>query len=281
MLFFQATIFLNMFAVGINESFEDLTSLSGEPAKLLRSLFAVVVLVPAVVFALLWFLDLPGPVASGMAILAAAAGAPMTTKRSAMAGAKLRYVSSLQLSLGVAAVIVTPITLAIFYAAFDLTIESVSPLEVARQVAIVQLLPVSLALIAGRVFPAFTEAAAKPVAILGTVMLLVLVVVGIVPGVRLLLTVGTPGLGTIFVVAILALAIGHVLGGPDHRERAGLAVACIARNIGLALFIVALGDTPQEVIPTVAAFLLVGFAVAIPYSAWAVKKSKQTAAVDS
>jgi BASS family bile acid:Na+ symporter len=44
--FVSLTIFTLMFALGVNHSFEELTSLWRRPGLLLRSLVAVVVLVP-------------------------------------------------------------------------------------------------------------------------------------------------------------------------------------------------------------------------------------------
>ena len=43
-------------------------------------------------------------------------------------------------------------------------------------------------------------------------------------------------------VIFAALATGHYLGGPAQEYRSVLAIACIARNVGLALFIAGLSD---------------------------------------
>lgn len=273
LLFVQATIFVNMFAIGLSQSWDDLASLWRDAGQLIRSLLAVIVLVPAVVMGLLWLLDLPTGVATGLAILAASAGAPMTYKRSKMAGASTRYVASLQLTLAVLAVAVTPLTLSLFYAAFELSTERISMVEVAGQVAGVQLVPVGLALVAGSFLRTVAEKARAPITRLADIMFLLLVLIVLVPGLRLVMSVGGPGILAILILAVLALAIGHLMGGPSPGERAGLAIASVARNIGLALFIAALSDTHQEIVPTLIAFLLIGGAVAIPYS---LKAKRQT-----
>ena len=104
--FVTLTIFSLMLAIGVNHSFEQLTSLWRRPALLLRSLLAVIVLVPAVVGLLIWVFDLPIAVATGLAILAAAPGAPLTTKRTQMAAGDPTYAASLQLTLALSAVVV-------------------------------------------------------------------------------------------------------------------------------------------------------------------------------
>jgi BASS family bile acid:Na+ symporter len=271
--FFSLTIFTMMLTIGVNQSLGHLISLWQQPALLFRSLLAVVVLVPAVVFALLWFFDLSPAVATGLAILAAAPGAPLTTKRSEIAAADPVYTTSLQLALALLAILVTPLILAIFYASFSLTTEAVSPIEVAKQIGKVTFLPVIIGLSLQHFAPKLVATISKPLNILATVLLALLVlavtvVIVIAPELRAGLNVGGPALVAILIMAIAAVAIGHLLGGDNPARRGGLAVASVARNIGLALYILGLTDHGQEVAPTVLVFLLVGLAVAVPYSLW-------------
>ncbi len=70
--FITLTIFSLMLALGVNHSFQELISLWRRPGLLLRSLVAVVCLVPLVVVLLLWVFDLPRVAAAGLALLAAA-----------------------------------------------------------------------------------------------------------------------------------------------------------------------------------------------------------------
>jgi BASS family bile acid:Na+ symporter len=145
--FVTLAIFSLMLAIGVNHSFEQLISLWRRPALLLRSLLAVIVLIPLVVGLLLWLFDLPLAVATGLALLAAAPGAPLTTKRAQMAGGDPTYTASLQLTLALLAVVITPLTLAIFYALFELATERVTAFKVALQVAEVTFLPVIIGLL--------------------------------------------------------------------------------------------------------------------------------------
>ncbi len=270
--FTSLTVFALMLTIGVNQSLEQLTSLWHQREVLLRSFLAVIVLVPAVVVVLLWVFDLPPAVATGLAVLAAAPGAPLTTKRSQMAKADITYITSLQLTLALLAVVVTPLTLAIFYALFELTIERVTPLEVASQIARVAFLPVIIGLLLQRFAPRLVAVIGKPLNVLANILFLLLVValivvLAMVPELRAKLLLGGPAIGAILIMAAAALIIGHLLGGPHREQRAGLAVASIARNIGLALFIVGLSDA-QQVIPTLVAYMLLGSAAAIPYSVW-------------
>lgn len=271
--FATATIFTLMLTIGVNDTFQQLISVWRRSAVLARALFAAIVLVPTMVILLLWMFDLPPAAATGLALLAAAPGAPLTTTRSRIAAADTTYVSSLQLALAMLAVVVTPIWLAIFFSLFDLTIESVSPINVASQVARVTFLPVVIGLLLQRFAPKFIARVRKPLNILAVVMfvLLVLVVVAILIMTRELrdmLILDSTALAAILIMALAALAIGHVLGGRRPEERGGLATACIARNWGLAVYIAALSEAGAASIPAMTVYLILGAVAGVFYGLW-------------
>jgi BASS family bile acid:Na+ symporter len=95
----KVTIFTLMLSLGVNQSFEQLRSLWSRPGSLLRSLLSVVFMFPLLVFILLRVFALSPEVTTGLAVLAAVPGAPMTYKRTAMAGGQPIYSASLQLTL--------------------------------------------------------------------------------------------------------------------------------------------------------------------------------------
>ncbi len=277
--FTGVTIFTLMLTIGVNQSLEQLTYLWHQRAELLRALFDVLVLVPAVVIALLSVFDLSPEVATGLALLAAAPGAPLTTKRSQMAAADIDYVTSLQLTLALLAIVVTPLILGAFYAVFELTTERVSPLEVAWQISRVTFLPVIVGLTLQRFAPKLVAVIGKPLNVLANVLFLLLVialivVLAIAPELRAKLLLGWSAIAAILIIAVAAVTIGHLLGGPRPDRRAGLAVASLARNIGLALFIAGVGEGEEGVISTLLAYMILGTAVAIPYSVWIKRQVK-------
>lgn len=272
LLFVKITIFTLMLAIGVNHPFRDLISLWRRPGLLLRSFLAVIVLVPLAVWLLLRSFDLPLAVATGLAVLAAAPGAPLTTKRSQMAGGSLVYAASLQLTLALLAVVITPLTLAIFHALYELQTESVTSLEVAKQVTLVQLLPVSIGLLVQRFAPKLVAIIGKPLNVIANVLFVALVLVALIPGARMIAHLGALPILVIVIMVAVSLIIGHILGGPVLDERSDLAIASIARNIGLALFIATLNDVEKAIIPTLLAYMILGAIVAIPYSLWSKRR---------
>ena len=274
------TVFTLMFSIGIKNSLHQLTSDWRQPALFFRSLLAVIVLFPLVIFILSKALNLPAGIATGLAILGAVPGAPMMTKRTEGAGGEPAYASSLQLSLALFVVIIAPVTLGIFYAHFDMVTERVAPWDVARQVARVTFLPLLIAVGIRYFAPAFAERIEEPVGKLANLLFLLftLAVVGffvISADLRGMLLVGWIPFVAVVIVVAAGLAMGHLLGGPAQNTRAVVAVACIARNAGLALFIAALSNYQMEFIPVLLVYLLTGSVLAIPYSVWSKRRMQQ------
>ncbi len=78
-------------------------------------------------------------------------------------------------------------------------------------------------------------------------------------------------------VAILTLAIGYGLGGESRlptnlaksrQQRASLAIATIARNLGLALLLAELSGAGSQIVPTILGYALVSLVIAVPFSLW-------------
>jgi bile acid:Na+ symporter, BASS family len=278
--FITATIFSLMFALGINHSFRQVTYLLRQPGLMLRSLLSVIVIVPALVVVLVWVFSLPPAVATGLAVLAAAPGAPVTYKRVEMAGGEMEYGVNLQLTLALLAVVVTPLTLAVFYSIFDLMIDRVAPLDVARQVAQVTFLPVIAGFLVRYFLPAFADRVGNPLRILGNILLIILLLLAVValviaPDLRMMLNVGWEATMAIVLMVALSLASGHFLGGPAQERRTVLAITSIARNFGLALFIAGLTDYGQEFVPTLVTYLLLGGVLSMPYMIWSKRRLKK------
>jgi BASS family bile acid:Na+ symporter len=77
---------------------------------------------------------------------------------------------------------------------------------------------------------------------------------------------------------IVGLAAGHLLGGPDPRERTDLALAAASRHPGIALATAQIAfPHVTEVTALVALYLIVGGVIALPYSKWRAKRSVEAA----
>ena len=72
----------------------------------------------------------------------------------------------------------------------------------------------------------------------------------------------------IVLVTALALAVGHMLGGPEPATRTATAICSAARNPGLALLVATLNHAPPAITATALAYLLIAAVTLIPYIFW-------------
>lgn len=275
--FITLTIFSLMLSVSLNHSFQNLKSFWHNPKMMLKSLFAVIVLVPLWTGILLWLFDLPAFVATGLAVLAAVPGAPLTYKRAEIASADPNYMASLQLSLVLVAIITVPIVLVVFSALFSTITLRATPIEVAYQVGKISFLPIILGWLIQYFSPNLASRIRKPINWISNIlficlMFLILVLIVFNSELREMLAIGWIPSIVIIIMAAGEIAIGHFMSGESQEKRSALATACVARNVGLAIYLADLSDFGQNFVPTLLAYMLLGAIVALPYAFWSRKQ---------
>ena len=134
-------------------------------------------------------------------------------------------------------------------------------------------LPVIIGLSIQHFVPRLAEVLRKPVSMLANILFILLLLMLVlllilVPELRAMLNVGGLAMVAILLMVVFSLAIAHLLGGPRRDQRSALATACIARNIGLALFIAELSDYGEHFIPTLLTYMILGGLLAVPYAVW-------------
>ena len=82
-----------------------------------------------------------------------------------------------------------------------------------------------------------------------------------------LLVASWGGVLALMALVAMALAIGHVLGGPAHDDRTALAVACASRHIGIAVLVAASLPGPRTAV-IIAVYIVASAVVCIPYLRW-------------
>lgn len=261
------TIFVVMFDLGLAIVVGDLRCVVQRPALMLRGLFSALVAVPALAWLVARIADLPRAAEVGIMLMAIAPGAPIALRRSLDAGGHASYAPALQIALTAIAAVSMPLSIAAlneFYGGRA----TIAPQEVARQVFLAQLLPLGLGMLARSLFPEpavrirhrlHRAAGAMLIALLALVLIDIWeVVIGAAPRVML----------AIVAVTILALAVGHSMGGPEPATRTATAISAATRNPALALLVATLNNAPPPVIATILAYLLIAAATVLPYAAW-------------
>jgi len=175
------TLFAVMFDLGLIIVPGEFRWVAERPSLMAKALFAVVVAVPAIAWAVARVMDLPRAAEIGIMLMAIAPGAPVALRNALVAGGHRAFAPALQISLAIVAIASMPL----FVAAFDEYYAgeaSVDPRHLARQVFFAQLLPLALGVATMRLWPAAAgrvEPALRKAATLLLVLLAVLALAGV------------------------------------------------------------------------------------------------------
>jgi predicted Na+-dependent transporter len=240
-----ATLFTLMFALGLGLRWEAVALLRSRPALILRVLIGTSLLVPLAALMLLRSplnAALTVPVKLAIALMAICPSAPLTLRKAGRQGGDRELAALLQLLAAALAIISIPLLADLFRAVFQLSAWQIQPLEVARQVTLMQGLPLLLGLLVRRGLPQLADRLERPLdQIANGLLLLLAVVILFVYRQRLgvFLVGNLAGLACIALLVLVALAIGWLVAGSDLRERSTVAMVTSTRNPGLALLFAA------------------------------------------
>ena len=249
-------------AIGVGSTLADVTYLLRRPALLLRSLIAMYVAMPLAALAVVQTIPLRPGVRTAILVLAISAGAPLLPRKLMTLGRE-GYVFSLVVLSSLLAVVAVPAWLTVLGPYFAREPE-VGPGAVAFLIAKACLGPLFVGMLLRPLLGERAERVSEWVLKTVGVVLIVAGVVLLALNVSLLAAAGWGALLTLAGMTAVALAIGHVLGGPDREDRTALAVSCATRHIGVAMLAASTVPGPR-VVALVLAYLVSAAVVTIPY----------------
>jgi BASS family bile acid:Na+ symporter len=259
-------IVLTVVSLGLEAEWGNARVLLQQPALFLRSLLAMYVLAPVVACAVAAAFDLRPAVKIALVTLSLSPLPPFLPKKEMTAGGQRPYVVSLLTLTALVAVVFIPLALELLQAIFGLPLD-IAMLRIARSVAISVLLPLVIAMTVHSLSPSIAHKLVRPVASLAIALLVVGVVAVLVKlGPNMWELIGKGTLVAMIAFAVVATAIGHLLGGPLPGNRAALALATSARHPGVAMAIAAANFPDQNlVLPAILVYTIISTAVSIPY----------------
>jgi bile acid:Na+ symporter, BASS family len=263
-----------MFAQGLNIVPSQLLLFRERPFLLLRSLAVVLLLVPIAVLAIILLLNPAPNVTIGLAILVASPAAPVMLVKVPGKGGSLAYMASLHLSLALLAIFTVPTTLYLLSVALGFHVE-VDLFAVEKVVGMTILLPVGFGLLIHSFFPKAADTIGPVLSKAGRLALLVFVLFVMAMTYGVLLKMDAWSYFVICIVVIVSLAIGHLLGPGDGKERTTLAMESAARHPGLAMTIATLNFSQQQALPVLIPYLIVFVAVTTVYLQWRKRRSAE------
>jgi len=269
MLALKASVFLNVFGLGLNASPRDVTYMFRNPGRLTRALLSMYVVMPLLAASLASAFNPHPAVKIALVALAVAPIPPLLPKKEMKTGGEASYTIGLLVAAALFAIVFTPLAVNLLGRVFDAPAR-VSPVAIARLVLLTVIVPLAAGLIVRRLAPAFAERAAKPITLLATASLIASVLPILFtawPAIESLIGDGTVVAVTAFV--LVGLVAGHLLGGPASEDRTALALSTASRHPGIAMAIASANFPQQKLTPAaILLYLIVSAIVTIPYLAW-------------
>jgi BASS family bile acid:Na+ symporter len=262
--------------VGLNATRRDLLYVLSRRGLLFKAILAVNVIPVTAAIALTYFLPLDLVVKAGIILMALSPVPPLVPSQELSLGARRSYAYGIYMAMVLLTIVVVPISL--WAAGRVMGHQAAIPFTtMAKTLTTGVLIPLGIGLGVRELAPAFAARAAPWLYRLSMVLIVLAflpILVSIWPAIVNL--VGRGALAVMAAVVLIALAGGHLLGGPELRDRATLAIASSVRHPGIAMMLANANFTNKGVTAAVLMFLLVGIVVGVPYKLW-IKRGEQHA----
>jgi len=257
-LVLKASIFLTVFALGLQATFADATFLFRRPKLLIRGFVSMNVVMPLLALVLVMTFHLNPAVKIALVALSVSPVPPIFPKNALKAGGKENYTIGLLVATVVLAIVAIPIALEIFQRVTGVPLY-MSALSVAVKVFATVLTPLLAGIVVRAISASFANRVTRPIGTLASVLL----ILGVLPVLFVVMKAILPflGDGTLLSLAAFALIgyfVGYLFGGPDPERRSVLSLATASRHPGLALAIAQANFPEQKLVgPLVLLYLIV------------------------
>jgi BASS family bile acid:Na+ symporter len=255
-------------ATGLEAATVDPFWLFKRPSLLLRSLLALLILIPSGTVLFLEAIHAPPLLLTGLtvSILAVGVGPPALLTHTRARDKNVAYEVELNVVLMALAVAFIPTAVALLGMYFHVPLR-LNVAGVAKVVLTRVLVPLLAGVLVARLFPRLAGPLGRVAAPVVQIALLAVVVVALILTWRSLLAIGARGWITSAAVAFGALVIGHLLGGPEPENRRVLATLGAIRFPGMALLIATITPLGRRVVPVVLAYVLSSLVLVALYDA--------------
>jgi BASS family bile acid:Na+ symporter len=255
------TVVLAAFATGLGAAGADPRWLPRRPGLLARSLLTILVVVPVGAVLFLQAVGAPPIVKAGLtvAMVAIGIGPPAAfsrTKGAATDGdSTISYEVALNVLLMSLAIVYIPAFVAVHGMVFHHGLR-LSPAPVASLVLLRALLPLFAGVVVARLAPRLVAPVRRYAGYFVQVILLALVALAVVATRRELVGLGGRAWLMAATLALGAILVGHLLGGPELGTRRVLASFGAMRFPALALLLASIAPHGREFLPVILAYVL-------------------------
>jgi bile acid:Na+ symporter, BASS family len=260
---------LIVFGFGLRSTVRDASALFRHPLLLVRSLFAMNVLLPLIAALMVAMFALRPPIGIALIAVAVSPVPPFLPGQQLKLVTRQEYVLGLFGASSLLAIIVAPLSVALVGLLFTRQI-SIAPTAIAKIVSLTVFVPFSLGLIVHRRTAAFAERMSPIVGRAGMFLLLVAALPVLFSEWREMISlIGNGTLIALVAFTVVSLAVGHLLGGRNPDNQTILALAAATRHPGVALTI-ATEMFPDQVLvaPALLLYVFISGIASAPYVLW-------------
>jgi BASS family bile acid:Na+ symporter len=255
-----AFVVSSMLAVGLSLTVGQILAPLRNTRLVILALVANFVLMPLAALLIARVFRLDQPLGVALLLLGGAAGAPFLPKLAGAAKGNIAFSVGLMVLLMVLTVVYMPLVM-------PLLLEGVSidPMEIARSLVLLMLLPLVIGLAVRARFAAAAGRAASVLNRVSTLSLILMVVLMLVTNLRNIIDLfGTRGVLASIVFLVVGFGLGWLLGGPGRDTRSVLAMGTAQRNIAAALVVGGQNFDEPRVVVMVVVVAIVGLLVLMP-----------------
>jgi len=274
----KASIVGMVFALGLRSKPEDVAELLGRPGLLFRSFVAINIIPPLFAIAAIALLPLRLEIEVMLLALSLSPIPPLLPGKASSARGDRSFAIALLVVFALLSVVWVPLAVQIAGWIFGRPV-GVDPKAIAWIVATLIIVPLALGMALRRFAADFAGRIHHAVSLLSTIVLVIVALLIIANSARAMLAQTGDGVLVLMAVFVLVgLAAGHLLGGPEPRERTDLALAAASRHPGITLAVA------QMIFPAghaatalVAIYLIVCILLGLPYIKWRARLAAATA----
>jgi BASS family bile acid:Na+ symporter len=239
-------VITSMLAMGLSLTVKQIIEPLRNARLVILALVANFILVPILAYLILLVIPLEQGLATGLIIMATAAGAPFLPKLAQVAKGNMAFSVGLMTLLMVVTIIYMPIVLPLLLSGVE-----VNPWDIAQSLIFMMLIPLAIGLLIKARYESIAESLQPHMSQTSTVAIVLLLVSALV------LNFSAPILA-ILIFLIVALVLGYVLGGPEAGTRSVLGLGTAQRNLSAALVVAGqnFADDPNVLVMVLVAGLI-------------------------
>jgi BASS family bile acid:Na+ symporter len=263
------SLFVLVFVLGTKARFDDLTFLLRHPWLLARSILAMNILLLAVAVAASRVFNLDPAIKIALVTLAVSPVPPLLPGKQISAGGSAHYAIGLLVAGAIVAIFLVPLSIEAMEYAFPFELR-IAPSKVLSVVVLSIFTPLVLGTIVARLAPDFARRIAGRLSSAAFAVLVaasVPILIKAWPEFRQLF--GNGAVAALVLFTVVGILLGHLLGGPDRRNRMALALACGTRHPGIAIAIASLNFPDEKGVAALIVYhLVIGGLISAPYIRW-------------